>query len=128
MIAIDTHVWLWKLAAPDRLSPLARTAIETADRLMLSVASCLEVVTLVRRGRLALDRDVETWIRQGASAREIEIAPVSIDVAIRAGALPDPFSGDPADRLIYATAVTHALPLVTRDRRIRAFDPARTIW
>jgi len=95
---------------------------------MLSVASCLEVVTLVRRGRLALDRDVEAWIRQGASAKEIEIAPVDIGIAVHAGALPDPFPGDPADRIIYATAVAHAVPLVTRDEAIRTFDPARTIW
>lgn len=45
-----------------------------------------------------------------------------------AGALPVPFPGDPAGRIIYATAVARGAPLVTGDRRMARHDPARVIW
>lgn len=54
---------------------------------------------------------------------------VDVDVAVRAGSLdPEAFAGDPADRLIYATAVEQDAGLATADARMRAFDPARIVW
>lgn len=127
MIAIDTHVWVWR-ANEIELSDAAMSAIAEAGRVLVSAASCLEVATLVRRGRIELDRGTEAWIRQALSEPEIEIADIDLDIAYRAGTLPHPFPGDPADRLIYATAVARGVPLITADRAIREFDPARTIW
>ena len=42
--------------------------------------------------------------------------------------LDDPFPGDPADRMIYATARAEGADLVTRDRRLRDYDPRGTLW
>lgn len=53
---------------------------------------------------------------------------MTAEVAIEAGRLPESFPGDPLDRVIYATAVSANAPLVTRDMRITAHDPARVIW
>jgi PIN domain nuclease of toxin-antitoxin system len=39
-----------------------------------------------------------------------------------------PFHGDPADRLIVATALTHGAALVTKDERIREAGVVRTLW
>ena len=83
---------------------------------------------LVRRGRLTLDRDVRAWVRAALAPQSIaELAPTAA-TALRAGLLEDPFPGDPADRLIYATAVERDAPILTADRAFRAYDPARCVW
>lgn len=128
MIAIDTHVWVWRADEADKLSDVATAAIDDADKLVVSVASCLEIATLARRGRMRFDRGVRAWINQALSSREVEVAEIDLAIATRAGELPAPFPGDPADRLIYATAASLDLPLVTADRVIREFDPERTVW
>jgi PIN domain nuclease of toxin-antitoxin system len=58
----------------------------------------------------------------------VEALPVTADVAIEAGRLPESFPGDPVDRLAFATAVSENALLVTRDERITAHDPARVVW
>lgn len=129
MILLDTHVWIWWAIGKRRaLSRAAAEAIESAASVRVSAWSCWEVATLVRHGKIALDRPTARWIADSQARGPLEVLPVDQRAAVAAGELPDEFPGDPADRAIYATAVTRALPLVTRDRRIRAFDPARTIW
>ncbi|MEX1140881.1 MAG: type II toxin-antitoxin system VapC family toxin [Thermoleophilaceae bacterium] len=128
MIVVDTHAWVWLTDEAGRLSAAARGAIGDASTVLVSAASCLEIATLVRRGRLGLDRPAVTWIRQALMPDRIEHVAADIEIAAYAGALPDPFPGDPADRLIYATAAIRGVRLVTADRAIRELDPARTIW
>lgn len=128
MIVADTHAWLWWTDDPGRLSEAARTAIEVADRILVSAISCLELTTLVRRGRIAVDRPVESWIAQALAGERLEAVPVTPAIASAAGLLPDPFPGDPADRIVYATALSAGARLVTRDDAIRAFDARATLW
>jgi len=129
VILLDTHAWLWWLAAPDRLSARAREEIAGAARLGVSTLSAWEIATLHRRGRISLDRDVKLWVREAlAEPRVVALAP-SADIAIAAASLdPDAFPGDPIDRLIYATARDVDAVLVTRDGALRAFDPQTTLW
>ncbi len=129
MIVLDTHVWLWWLAQPDKLSRGARRAIDEAETIAISTISVWEVATLVRRRRIALDRDVGTWVRQALAPPRVTAAPPSADVAVAAGLLDgDSFPGDPADRLIYGTAQASRARLVTRDEALRRFDAHGTVW
>lgn len=128
MIVVDTHAWVWMTDEAEQLSTPARGAIKDAGTVLVSAASCLEIATLVRRDRLGLDRPAMTWIRQALAPDRIEHVPADIEIAAHAGSLPEPFPGDPADRLIYATAMARGVPLVTADRAIREFDPVRTVW
>jgi PIN domain nuclease of toxin-antitoxin system len=50
-----------------------------------------------------------------------------VETVLALNSLPDTFHGDPADRLIVATARAHVLPLATRDTRIRRSRVAR-LW
>jgi PIN domain nuclease of toxin-antitoxin system len=129
VIVLDTHAWLWWTAAPEHLSLSARREIDEATRVGVSSLSAWEIATLVRRGRIALDRDVRLWVRQAlAQPRVVALMP-STDIAIAAALLdPDTFPGDPIDRMIYATARDAGAVLVTRDRALRAFDDHNTIW
>ncbi len=129
MILLDTHVWLWWTAAPERLSTRATAAIGDAVQIAISTLSVWELTMLVVRGRVALDRDVQTWVRQAlAQERVVALAP-DAQHAVAAGLLDrDRFPGDSVDRILYATARSRRLPLVTRDRALRAFDRELTVW
>jgi PIN domain nuclease of toxin-antitoxin system len=129
VIVLDTHAWLWWLAAPERLSDAAREAIDQAPSIGVSTLSAWEIATLVARGRMSLDRDVSLWVRQGLADERVESLAPSAEVAVAAGMLDArSFLGDPVDRLIYATARSAGAMLITRDEAIRAFDSASTLW
>jgi PIN domain nuclease of toxin-antitoxin system len=129
VILLDTHVLIWLAGARERLSSAAREKIEAAHELAISVASVQEIAYLVARGRLAMDRPVETWVSDALSVHEIRALAPTVSTALRAGSLdPVEFHGDPADRLIYATAVDQDALLVSADERLRSCDPARVVW
>ncbi len=129
MILLDTHVLVWLAAARERLSAAARDAVDSGQELAISVASVQEIAYLVVRGRLAMDRPVETWISDALNVHRIQALAPTVSAALRAGSLdPVEFHGDPIDRLIYATAVEHDARLVSADERLRRSDPARIVW
>ncbi|MFN0027506.1 MAG: type II toxin-antitoxin system VapC family toxin [Acidimicrobiales bacterium] len=131
-VVVDTHVLLWWQAGGDRLSIEARRRIERADVLYVSPITCWEIAMLVSKRRVALDRPVSTWINDLLATSTAAIADLTPTVAVAAGELPD-FHGDPADRIIYATAATRQLPLITKDRRLHDLSGAdggavMTLW
>ncbi len=130
MIVLDTHAWLWWVAAPERLSKRARTAIDEATEIGVSAISAWEVAMLERRGRIALDRPAARWVRAALATdpRVVEL-PLDASVAVEAASLAgEELPGDPADRFIYATARSRGARLVTRDAALRAHDRQRTVW
>lgn len=131
MIVLDTHTWIWLVGEPDQLSGAARDAIDGAETLGVSAISTWEIATKERRGRLRLDRPVHVWRRQALAVADVEELPVTGPIALRAGAFADGIPGDPADRLIAATALDHGAALVTKDGRLQgtaATIGLRWIW
>jgi PIN domain nuclease of toxin-antitoxin system len=124
-VLLDTHVVHWWSAEPKRASPPARKALEGADELVVAAISWYELAWLARHGRITVNIPIRSWL-QGLAAqlRTIGVTPAIADTAV---ALPSAFPGDPADRLIYATAMEHGLGLVTKDRAIRDHDKPRSI-
>lgn len=129
MVVLDTHAWIWWADDPARLSRAARDAITEADPIGVSAISCWEVGMLALGGRITLDRDVSRWVRQALGQPGVVALPIGPKVALDAALLErEGFVGDPADRLIYATARDTGAVLVTRDERLRAYDPRGTLW
>jgi PIN domain nuclease of toxin-antitoxin system len=129
LIVLDTHAWLWWAAEPQRLSPSAREAIDGAERFGIATISCWEIAMLAESGRIELDRPVGNWVEQALAHKRLKPLPLTGAVAVEAALLGrEGFVGDPADRLIYATARGCGGRLVTRDRALRAFDSRNTIW
>lgn len=116
-VLVDTHALLWWQAGGDRLSPTAARRIERADIIYLSPITCWEIAMLVTKGRVALDRPVTAWINDLLATSPADIAELTPTIAVAAGQLED-FHGDPADRIIYATAAARQLALITKDARL----------
>jgi len=124
-VLLDTHVVHWWSAEPQRVSEPAREAIDEADELAVAAISWYELAWLARHERIALNVPIRSWLEGLATQlRTIGVTPAIADTAV---ALPASFPGDPADRLIYATAVEHGLGLVTKDREIHDHDHPRLV-
>ncbi len=131
MIVLDTHVLIWWLCTPAELSPKARKLINQAaaeQAIQVSAISILEIATLARRGRLQVSVPVDKWLADVKTLPELRIAPVTADIAQLAGGFGDEVPGDPADRVIAATALSLAATLMTGDSRLRAFQGLKTVW
>jgi PIN domain nuclease of toxin-antitoxin system len=128
VIVLDTHILVWLAVTSERLGAGVREVLAEGAELAISTVTVEEIAYLVMRGRIELDRPVRTWVADVLSAHEVRPIAPSVAVALRAGSLdPADFPGDPADRLIYATAVEHGARLATADERLRAVDPARIV-
>jgi PIN domain nuclease of toxin-antitoxin system len=127
VIVLDTHAWIWWASAPGRLGRRGRAALEAADRIGVPSVCCFEVAAASARGRISLDRAVLEWLEQALSLPRAELLPLTPAVAVRATQLAG-FQGDPADRLIVATAILHGATLVTKDRNIRVSASVATLW
>jgi PIN domain nuclease of toxin-antitoxin system len=128
VILLDTHAWIWWASGSAGLSRNAARRIHAASEIGVSVISAWEVAMLVAKGRLGLDRDVRAWVEQALALPRICFVPLSPSVAVASALLPGEFHGDPADRMLVATAMAEDCPIVTRDARIRSYPLVRTIW
>ena len=118
MILLDTHVVLWQELDDRRLGPQTRRTIERAlqeSMASVSAISFWEVGMRVQKGQLELGLDLHVWRHNLLEGGLTELG-VDGDIAVRAGLLSD-MHGDPADRIIVATAL-EGHQLVTADRRI----------
>jgi PIN domain nuclease of toxin-antitoxin system len=115
------------MSDPGQLGRAAMKRIQASERIGIAAVSCFEIAAAVAKGRIALDRDTVEWLQQALSAPRFELMPVTPAVAVKATML-GRFHGDPADRLIVATAILESAVLVTKDQRIRRYEAVSTVW
>jgi PIN domain nuclease of toxin-antitoxin system len=127
VIVLDTHAWIWWASAPAKLGRRGRAAIEAADRIGIPAVCCFEVAAAVVKGRITLDRAPWEWLEQALALPHAELVPLTPAIAVKATQL-GAFHGDPADRLIVATAIVDTATIVTRDRNIRTYDAVTSVW
>jgi PIN domain nuclease of toxin-antitoxin system len=80
----------------------------------------------VRKRRLDLGMPVAAWTRAIQTIPRVQALPLTADIAVLADGLK--MHADPADRFIAATALQHDVPLVSKDRLIRALRFVETVW
>ncbi len=128
IVVLDSHVIHWWSAEPDRMSPAATAALSDADELAVADVSWFELAWLARHERIVVTVPIVSWLQQLAA--QVRTIPVTPAIASTAVSLPSSFPGDPADRLIYATAIERGWRLITKDRMLRRHRHPHpvTIW
>lgn len=115
---IDTHIWIWWMNDSADLPREAREFLDQLDaKPFVADISLWEVGMLVSKHRITLKVPLLEWL--SAAVQAVTALPISASIAARVALLPESFHGDPADRLIVATALEMSVALVTRDKKIR---------
>jgi PIN domain nuclease of toxin-antitoxin system len=94
------------------------------DRLVISAMTPWEIALLAASGKLPMAHDVGDWLRDQVSIPGTRLQPLSIEIAVESTRLPGRLHGDPADRIIVATARCLELPLMTADVRLLDYGDA----
>jgi PIN domain nuclease of toxin-antitoxin system len=130
VILLDSHVVIWLLLAPDRLSTRARAAILqgriAGEKIGCSPVSLYEIANAARRKRFELYSTIEEFC--AVIQTKLELVPLTAGIALCAAKLPSPFHGDPMDRIIAATAIVENCTLITHDDRIREANVCKVLW
>lgn len=133
IVLLDTHAILWWQADSKRLSARARSQIARADTVLVSPVSCWEIGVLLDKGRIALDRGIQRWVRDLHAQDRVTSAQLTPEAATAAALLrSEGLAGDSADQLLYATAAAYAATFLTKDQSILDFARTRrdvsAIW
>ena len=115
---LDTHIWLWSVMQPVRISSrVAKVINDPQNELLLSPISVWELTVLCRKGRFRVHPDIPRWVAKSISDLRLDEAPLTIDVALATASIS--FShGDPADHFLAASAKVFDLTLVSADERL----------
>ena len=112
MLNLDTHILI--KAFDGSLTPHERNVLTDDPEWSISAIVLWEIAKLHQLGRLAYGLDHETF---AAAVDQVHVWPITRQVCLNIRALD--FQSDPADEIIAATSLTHRIPLMTRDSRIR---------
>jgi PIN domain nuclease of toxin-antitoxin system len=119
-VIIDTHAFIWFIEgiglSPEHTLSIGDYAQD--NRLCLSAISLCEISMLAKKERISFHIPCLQWIEKALELPGLEVIPLSPAIAVEGAFLPGTFHGDPADRLIVATARVLQSPLITRDKRI----------
>jgi PIN domain nuclease of toxin-antitoxin system len=122
VLILDTHIWIWlvngdeKIEKSGLLPDLEKAARENSIRIP---AICLwEVAMLAAKNRIHLSSNPLDWINNALSAPGLRLYPLTPAIAYESANLPGDFHGDPADRMIVASARVLNGELMTFDGRI----------
>lgn len=124
LLLLDTHVLIWLTDGSRQLGGESKEALQLAyreDRALISAITPWEIALLVRKGRLKLGRDVLDWVRHALDVPGVHLAALEAEIAVDSTRLPWETHGDPADRILVATARHLGATLVTADTALLEF-------
>ena len=127
----DTHVWIWWLMVPEKLSSRVMDCLlnlTEGDELLLSAISPWEFCKLLEKGRIKITCNPEEWLRKAFDQPQLRLVPLSPTLAYHSTILPQPFHSDPADQIITATARFEKAVILTRDELILRYPHVDSIW
>jgi PIN domain nuclease of toxin-antitoxin system len=121
LLLLDTHVVVWLVFGESMLGSRARKAIKQAaldERVRVSAITPWEIGVLVSKGRIDLHQDALQWTQSALRLPGVKLADLSPEIAVASTRLPWEIHGDPADRILAATARHLGATLVTADRQL----------
>ena len=123
-ILLDTHTWIWLFNGSTELSQDAIEQINLAGnqgKVFISAISVWELSMLVAKDRVTLSKPIHQWVKDSFNQPGVNLSSMLPEIAIESSFLPGEFHGDPADRIIVATARINSLILLTRDKKILSY-------
>lgn len=121
MIILDTCALIFDALTPERLTVRAKKAMDKAEhknKLFCCDISLWEVAMLIQKKRLDPGVEVPIFLQLMLSARCIQVLPINLEIAAISCGPVLHHHGDPADRLIAATAIHHRAQLITSDKKL----------
>ena len=119
-LLLDTHIWLWSVLEPTRLSKrIARAIGNRENQVWLSPISVWKLLMLTQKGRVQWNEDAVSWARRTVDQLQLQEAPLTFEVALETST-PSLGHSDPSDRFIAASAKVFDLTLVTADEKLIA--------
>ena len=128
-LLLDTHVLIWLMNGDKNLSKNSQELIEASREngsVFISAISVWEVSMLEQKNRVILNKPCIDWIKN-AMRYGIKLLELTPEIAIQSTQLPSYCAGDPADRIIIATARIESLLLLTCDERILAYSEQKFV-
>jgi PIN domain nuclease of toxin-antitoxin system len=117
-LLLDTHIWIWSVLEPRRLSRRVAAALENPENeLWLSPVSIWEAMLIHRKGRLKVVEGFSTWLTTALTIASFHEAPFTFDIAQALSTINLPHA-DPADLFLAGSAKAYGLTLVTSDRNL----------
>lgn len=113
---LDTHIYLWLLLTPEKLTAREQRAMDGAPLLHVSTVSLWEIATLHRLGRI--EAPLEELVRVPLPLLELSVTATH---CLEYASLPL-HHRDPFDRMLLAQARVERVPLLTRDESFRAYE------
>ena len=121
-LLLDTHVWLWSLATPERLPTELRTVLEqTSQEVVLSAASTWELSIKYALGKIALPEPPRHFLGPRLLRDTIRFLPIDLRHTVEVADLPG-FHQDPFDRLLIVQAQVESMRLVTADNALTQYE------
>jgi PIN domain nuclease of toxin-antitoxin system len=115
-LLLDTHILLWSLLEPERLSDKVTRELENrANEIWISPITTWEIIILAEKGRVELNDEPVAWMQNVLNSMPFKQAAVNHEVAMQSRLIKLPHQ-DPADRFIAASAAVYDLILVTADQ------------
>jgi PIN domain nuclease of toxin-antitoxin system len=120
-ILLDTHILIWSLLEPERLSSVVKDTITSAqntDNLYITSITLWEIAMLIKKQRISVFQRTADFLNSITQIEGLSIVNINANISAESVALPGEFDGDPADCLIIASARESASTLITRDQKI----------
>lgn len=128
-LLLDTHTWVWLVTGESKLAKTEFVAlVENGENvhLHLSAISLWEISMLVSKERLRLSMNTIDWLKTYLKKSNTQVTAINPDIAVKSTELKG-FHGDPADRLILASAMHLEAKIVTHDKLILSFCKLKKI-
>lgn len=129
-VLLDTHVWFWVMQGEKKLSKSFKENIDRCrerEQVFISAISVWEIGMLAARKRIEFDIDCMDWIEIALDIPGVNLIPLSPKIAVQSTRLPEEIHGDPADRILVATAHEYNAVLVTHDEKLIEYGKGRFI-
>lgn len=129
-LVLDTHIWIWLLNGEKIFNKIFLDEIKKRTNqgtIYLAAISLWEVSMLVEKRKIELEIDCLDWINQSLEGGEFKILALSPEVAVQSCRLGENIHGDPADRMIIASASASNAVLITHDRKILQYGESATL-